>query len=116
MHSWLDQARQRAVEIHDVVQLAAGATALAALLIFVTLSGRSQDDPVVRWMAEVGATMIAAEIIIPAAPAKTDDAVAAAGAAAVMATSTAQLDALTYEPSSTWTARRSNIHPALTHY
>lgn len=66
MHHWIIQARRRAAEIHDIAQLAAGATAFAAVLVFVILSGRSQDDPVVRWLAEVGATMITSEIITPA--------------------------------------------------
>lgn len=66
MHHWLTQARRHAAEIHNLMQLTAGAIALAAVLAFVTLSGRSQDDPVVRWMAEVGATMSACEIIMPA--------------------------------------------------
>lgn len=115
MQSWFNEARRHAAEIHDVVQIAAGATALAAVLVFVTLSGRSQDDPVVRWMAEVGATMVASEIIIPATPAKADDALVT-DASAAMPTSIAQPDVQTFDSSPAWTARRSNTNSALAQY
>lgn len=65
MRTWLITARRHAAQIHDVVQLAAGATALAAVLVFLMLSGRSQNDPIVRWMAEVGAATEASDIIVP---------------------------------------------------
>lgn len=113
MRSWLNEARRHAAEIHDIMQLAAGATAFAAVLVFVTLSGRSQDDPVVRWMAEVGATMVAAEIVIPATA---DEAGLGTADGTSMAKSAAQREALTYEPSSTWTARRSNTSTASLKY
>ena len=65
MHGWFTVARRHAAKIHDVVQFAAGATACAAVLVFVMLSGRSPEDPVVRWLAEVGATTAASEILVP---------------------------------------------------
>ena len=114
MRSWLTEARRHAAEIHDVVQLAAGATAFAAVLVFVTLSGRSQDDPIVRWMAEVGAMMVMPDAIAPITLPKTVGASTNVGTAGSAQSSsqpssqpTAALEALAFEPTTSGTARRT---------
>lgn len=55
--------RARAVAIHDVVQFGAGMLASIALLLFLALSGRDADDPVIRMLVDVGAVMAQADLV-----------------------------------------------------
>lgn len=55
--------RARAVAIHDVIQFGAGMLASIALLIFLALSGRDADDPVIGMLADVGAVMAQADLV-----------------------------------------------------
>ena len=114
MQSWFDQARRHAAEIHDVVQLAAGATAFAAVLVFVMLSGRSQDDPIVQWMAEVGATMAESEFIVPTVAANPEKVAAGTGATMISRKSLELPDALAYQPDRSWAARHAVSDAATT--
>ena len=115
MHDWFNEARRHAAAIHDVVQLAAGATACAAVLVFVTLSGRSQDDPVVRWLAEVGATTAASEILIPATSFAGIDASHIAIAPPALAQSTGPVNAIAFEHGPSSTTRHTLTHPISSH-
>lgn len=56
------RACAHAARIHDLVQLGAGMLACIALLIYMALSGRDADDPVIRMMADVGTVMAQAEL------------------------------------------------------
>lgn len=59
------RARAHAAEIHDVVQLGAGMLACIALLVFMLVSGREPDDPVMRLLADFGAAMTQSELALP---------------------------------------------------
>ena len=111
MHGWFTEARRHAAEIHDVVQLAAGATACAAVLVFVTLSGRSQDDPVVRWLAEIGATTAASEILVPTTPVHEHEASGTAIAAPSSTQSPAPVNAWAYESGTSSSPRGTLTNP-----
>ena len=65
------RARTQAAEIHDLVQLGAATLACIALLVFMTVSGRDADDPVMRMMADVGAVLAQSELV---AESRVDDA------------------------------------------
>ncbi len=59
---YLRWARAHAVQIHDFIQLGAGTLACIAMLIFMAVSGRDADDPVMRTMATVGAVLAQSEM------------------------------------------------------
>ena len=54
---YLHWARANAVQIHDFLQMGAATLACVAMLIFMAVSGRDADDPVIRTMADVGAVL-----------------------------------------------------------
>ncbi|MBC7513669.1 MAG: hypothetical protein H7234_04450 [Herminiimonas sp.] len=56
-------ARTHAAEIHDAIQFCAATLACIALLIFMAVSGRDPDDPVIRMMADVGAVLAQSELM-----------------------------------------------------
>lgn len=56
------RARAHVSEIHDFIQLGAATLTCVALLIFVAVSGREPDDPVIRMLADVGAVLALSEM------------------------------------------------------